>query len=97
VRKVVLEYDGAPPPYPLPRGVVSDRGGERRRELIVANYGDEHREAAESTKARAIHVIEMNLEDSFIEYTRGKRPSLPLFAERKSRDREVVGTGESQK
>jgi ABC-2 type transport system ATP-binding protein len=94
VRKVVLEYDGAPPPYPLPRGVVSDRSGERRRELIVANYGDDHRAAAEQTGARAIHVVEMNLEDSFIEYTRGKRPALPLFTDRKPLDRERVGAGE---
>ncbi len=96
VRKVVLEYDGAPPPYPLERGVVSDRSAEQRRELIVANYDEEHRAAAESTSPRAVHVLEMNLEDSFIEYTRGKRPRLPVFSEPRSRTRAAVGMQDSR-
>jgi ABC-2 type transport system ATP-binding protein len=93
VRKVVLEYDGSPPPYPRQRGVVSDRGGDRRRELIVVNLDDEHRQAAEHTGARSVQILELNLEDAFIEYTRGTRPGLPLFAERGSRERQVPAAG----
>jgi ABC-2 type transport system ATP-binding protein len=84
VRKLVLEYDGPPPPFPLTTGVVSNRAGETRRELIIANFNDEHRQAAEDTGARSVEVVELNLEDAFIEYTRPGRRSLPLFTDRKT-------------
>jgi ABC-2 type transport system ATP-binding protein len=47
--------------------------------LIVVGYGEEHRRLAESLAPRAMDVIEMNLEDAFIEYTRGPRRALPIF------------------
>jgi ABC-2 type transport system ATP-binding protein len=38
-----------------------------------------HRRLAESLNPRSIEVIELNLEDAFIEYTRGPRRGLPIF------------------
>jgi ABC-2 type transport system ATP-binding protein len=79
LRKVVLEFDGEPPKFPATAGLVSDRQGGRRRELVIVGYGDEHRRLAESLDPRSIEVIELNLEDAFIEYTRGPRRGLPIF------------------
>ena len=53
----------------------------RKLELVVVGYGESHRQLFESLDPRGIEVIEFNLEDAFIEYTRGPRRSLPIFAE----------------
>jgi ABC-2 type transport system ATP-binding protein len=79
IRKVVLEFDGQPPEFPACPGLVSSRQVGRKRELIVVGFGEEHRRLAESLGPKAVDVIEMNLEDAFIEYTRGPRRALPIF------------------
>jgi ABC-2 type transport system ATP-binding protein len=79
LRKVVLEFAGTPKPFPQMEGIVSDRVVGQRRELVIVNYVDAHREAAESLGPASIEVVELNLEDAFIEYTRGPRRSLPVF------------------
>ncbi len=73
IRKVVLEFAGSPPEFP----VVSGPGGAagvagRRLELVFVGYGGRHREAAESLHPLSIDVVELNLEDAFIEYTRAR-------------------------
>ena len=42
-------------------------------EAVIVGYSDEHRRLAESLSPRVLEVVEMNLEDAFIEYTRGPR------------------------
>jgi ABC-2 type transport system ATP-binding protein len=80
VRKVLLEFDGEPPELPpIPRLVNSRRAG-RKWELVVVNLNGEHRLLFDSLKPRAVEVLDFNLEDAFIEYTRGPRRSLPIFA-----------------
>jgi ABC-2 type transport system ATP-binding protein len=77
--KVLLEFPGEPPEFPVCSGLVSSRQVGRMRELIVVGYTDEHRQLAESLNPSAIDVVELNLEDAFIEYTRGGRRPLPIF------------------
>jgi ABC-2 type transport system ATP-binding protein len=84
VRKVVLSFAGEPPEYPAARGVVSSWRVANRLELVIVGYDDEHRRLAESLGPRRIEVVELNLEDAFIEYTRGQRRSLPIFLEEQS-------------
>jgi ABC-2 type transport system ATP-binding protein len=79
IRKIVLEFDRAPPEFPACPGLVSNRQVGHKRELVVVGYSDEHRRAAESLGPRSMDVIELNLEDAFIEYTRGPRRALPIF------------------
>ncbi|MEN6407348.1 MAG: ABC transporter ATP-binding protein [Thermoguttaceae bacterium] len=80
VRKVVLEFDLDPPEMPpCPRLVSCHRVG-RRLELVVVDFDEEHRRQFESLSPRSIEVMEFNLEDAFIEYTRGPRRGMPLFA-----------------
>ncbi|NOX56887.1 MAG: ABC transporter ATP-binding protein [Planctomycetes bacterium] len=79
VRKAVLRFDGPPPPFPECRGLVSARTVGMQLEVVVVDFGDEHRQAIESLKPRDWELLELNLEDAFIEYTRGPRRSLPVF------------------
>ena len=64
-------------------GTGGNRVRGRRRELIFVDFGDEQRQIAErlSPAPLAIDVVELNLEDAFIEYTRGPKRSIPIFVE----------------
>lgn len=80
VRKIVLEFAGAPPDCAAVPGLVSCRQAGSNLELVLVGYNDAQREAVEQLEPRSIVVLDLNLEDAFIEYTRGPRRSLPLFA-----------------
>jgi ABC-2 type transport system ATP-binding protein len=60
-------------------------------ELIVVGFGDEQRRACEALEPRSIDVVELNLEDAFIEYTRGPRRAVPTFAIEEKRHAESAG------
>ncbi len=79
VKKIVLQFDGTPPDFPACAGLVAARPVGTRLELIVVRPGDEHWERIERLKPRSQEVIDLNLEDAFIEYTRGPRRALPVF------------------
>jgi ABC-2 type transport system ATP-binding protein len=80
IRRVLLEFDGEPPELPpVPRLVNSRRVGNKL-ELVVVGFNGEHRLLFDSLKPRGMEVIDFNLEDAFIEYTRGPRRSMPIFA-----------------
>ena len=82
IRRVVLSFDGPPPAFSGCDGLVACHVEEHRLELVIAGFGDVHRElfAALTPQPRSIEVVELNLEDAFIEYTRGARRALPVFA-----------------
>lgn len=79
VRRIVLEFASDPPPFPVCSGLISSRIIGHKREVIVANFNDEHREQIESLAPLSAEILDLNLEDAFIAYTRGDRPSMPLF------------------
>ncbi len=80
VRKVLLEFEGEPPELPDCPGLANRRVVGRKLELVVVGYGEEHRRLFESLDPRKFDVVDFNLEDAFIEYTRGRRRNLPIFA-----------------
>src|SRR4051794_30159135 len=80
VRKLVLDFAAYPPEAPAVPRLVSSRVVGNSLELVVVGYDDEQREAVEALEPLSIEVLDLNLEDAFIEYTRGQRRSLPLFA-----------------
>jgi ABC-2 type transport system ATP-binding protein len=86
LRKVVLEFAGEPPPPPAVPRLVSSRQVGRKLELVVVGYDGEHEQKLNSLGARQIEVVEMNLEDAFIEYTRGPRRALPMFLDEEVAD-----------
>jgi ABC-2 type transport system ATP-binding protein len=80
VRKLVLDFAGYPPESPRVPRMVSSRQVGSSLEMVLVGYDDEQREAVEALQPLSIEVLDLNLEDAFIEYTRGQRKSLPLFA-----------------
>jgi ABC-2 type transport system ATP-binding protein len=80
VRKVVAEFEGDPPDFPGCEGLVTWRRAGVQLELVVVNWGPSQQAVLESLEPRWIDVLELNLEDTFIEYTRGSKRSLPSFA-----------------
>lgn len=80
IRKLVLEFPGAPPAFPECAGLVNNHRVGRRLEVVLVGYCDAHRRMAESLQPKSLEVIELNLEDAFIEYTRGPRRALPILA-----------------
>jgi ABC-2 type transport system ATP-binding protein len=80
LRKLVLEFSGRPPESPAIPGLVSCRQVGGCLEMVLVGYDDAQREAVEALEPRSLAVLDLNLEDAFIEYTRGPRRSLPLFA-----------------
>ena len=78
VRKVVAEFGREPPQLPPCPGLMSDWQVGTRRELVFVGYGPPQRAAIETLQPSHVEVFELNLEDAFIEYTRGPRRSLPL-------------------
>ncbi len=61
-------------------GLVSSRQVGNKWEFVLVDFSDQHRQLLESLRPHGMEVIEFNLEDAFIEYTRGRRRSLPIFA-----------------
>jgi ABC-2 type transport system ATP-binding protein len=80
VRKIVLEFAGDPPETPVIPGLVSCRQVGSRLELVLVGYDDAQRQAVEALEPRSSELHDLNLEDAFIEYTRGPRKSLPVFS-----------------
>jgi ABC-2 type transport system ATP-binding protein len=80
VRKLVMEFAGRPPEDPAIPRLISWRHVGSNLEVVLVGYDDAQREAVEALGPLSIEVLDLNLEDAFIEYTRGQRRSLPIFA-----------------
>ena len=78
VRKVVVEFGRQPPEFAGCAGLLGQWQQGNRRELVIVSYGPEQRAAIEAQSPRRIDVIELNLEDAFIAYTRGPQRPLPF-------------------
>ena len=81
VRKVVVEFDQDPPPWNGCPGLVQQWQVGKRRDLVFVGYGDLQRRAVEALEPKRIDLVELSLEDAFIEYTRTNRNPLPLWEE----------------
>jgi ABC-2 type transport system ATP-binding protein len=78
---VVAEFGYEPPEVPPCPGLLSDWRAGTRRELVFIGYGPRQRATVEALSPARVEVLEMNLEDAFIEYTRGPRRPLPIFSQ----------------
>jgi ABC-2 type transport system ATP-binding protein len=78
LKKVVIEFPGAPPEIPNLKGMISQSANGNRVEVVIANFNGVHREALDALKPKHLEEIEFNLEDAFIEYTRKRGKSLVL-------------------
>jgi ABC-2 type transport system ATP-binding protein len=81
VRKVVVEFDREPPEWNGCLGLVQQGQVGKRRDLVFVGYGDLQRRAIEALAPKRIDLVDLSLEDAFIEYTRTNRNPLPLWEE----------------
>ena len=93
IRKVILEFNGDPPELPECEGLVNSRTIGSKLELVIVGFDDDHRRLMESLEPRVLEVFELNLEEAFIEYTRGPKRSLPIFVGEQSDDKSTVSQG----
>jgi ABC-2 type transport system ATP-binding protein len=80
VKMVVLEFGRVPPALAGFPGLVDSRQVGTRLELVVVEYAEAQQSVVESLAPRTLEVVDLNLEDAFIAYTRGPRRPLPIFA-----------------
>jgi ABC-2 type transport system ATP-binding protein len=92
VRKVVVEFGRQPPALPPLEGLLGDVAVGTCRELVFVHFGPRQRAALEALGPRRIEVVEMNLEDAFIAYTRGPRRPLPWGGD-EAHDQDTRGQG----
>jgi ABC-2 type transport system ATP-binding protein len=79
VRKVVLEFTGSVPEIAAFPGLVNQRQFGGKLELVIVDYNDDNAAQLASLGAASIEVVEMNLEDAFIAYTRDASPAAASF------------------
>jgi ABC-2 type transport system ATP-binding protein len=79
LRRVVLEFTGSVPPFPACPGLVGQRKIDGKLELVIVDYGEEHAALVAGLAPHSVEVLEMNLEDAFIAYTRRRSRSLPTL------------------
>ena len=93
VKKLVLEFVGPVPEDFACPGLVNCWTVGSRMELVMVGYDEVQRGCVEALQPRNIEVVDLNLEDAFIEYTRGRRRSLPLFTQEASDDQSTRDQG----
>jgi hypothetical protein len=76
---VVLEFTGSVPEIAAFPGLVNQRQFGGKLELVIVDYNDDHAAQLASVGAASIELVEMNLEDAFIAYTRDPAPPAASF------------------
>lgn len=85
IRRVVIGFADVPPEFPGCEGLVSCRQLGLELELVVVNWGESQQAVVDSLEPRWTDVRELNLEDAFVEYTRGPKRSLPILSRESKR------------
>ena len=79
LKRVVLEFIGSVPRFPATTGLVNQRQIGGKLELIFVDYSEAHAELCDGLGPVNFEVLDMNLEDAFIAYTRGEVRAMPVF------------------
>jgi ABC-2 type transport system ATP-binding protein len=93
VKKLVLSFSGPAPDEVTCPGLVNSWNFGSELELVLVGYDEAQRSAVEALEPRNIEVVDLNLEEAFIEYTRGRKRSLPLFATEESHAQAIGDQG----
>lgn len=79
LRKVVVELPAPLPEPPECPGLASWAQIGNRLELVFVDFNETHQSYVDSLEPTTQDVLELNLEDAFVEYTRGARGIMPSF------------------
>ena len=93
LRKVVLKFAYDAPDVPSCPGLVSSCRVGTRLEALLVGFDAQQQRIFEALDPQAMDVAELNLEDAFIEYTRGTNRTLPVFSRKESDDPSTVLQG----
>lgn len=80
IRRVTAPFTGDPPDCSFLPGVINSRVTRGALELIVVGFDESFESALKGLNLNDFDAKELNLEDAFIEFTRGPRRSLPPFS-----------------
>lgn len=80
LRKVVIELPSSLKAEPACPGLVSWSQVGTRLELVLVDFDETHQAYVNSLSPVTQDILELNLEDAFVEYTRGARGIMPSFA-----------------
>jgi ABC-2 type transport system ATP-binding protein len=73
VRKAIVEFAGPAPDLPSLPGLICQSQIGARHELVFVGFGVEQQATLEALGPSRLEVVELDLEEAFIEYTRGPR------------------------
>ena len=93
VKKLVLDFSGQAPESVDCPGLVNCWQLGSQLEVVLVGYDDTQRSAVEALEPRNLQVVDLNLEEAFIEYTRGRKRSLPLFETEETDDQDIGDQG----
>ncbi|MFT5327371.1 MAG: ABC-2 type transport system ATP-binding protein [Planctomycetaceae bacterium] len=79
IRKVVVELPSPLAKPPECPGLASWAQIGNRLELVFVDFGEAHQSYIDTLSPVTQDVLELNLEDAFVEYTRGARGIMPSF------------------
>ena len=79
LRKVVVELPSPLAKPPESPGLASWAQIGNRLELVFVDFNESHQSYIDSLSPVTQDVLELNLEDAFVEYTRGARGIMPSF------------------
>jgi len=79
LRKVVVELPAPLPKPPDCPGLASWAQIGNRLELVFVDFNEAHQSYIDSLEPATQDVLQLNLEDAFVEYTRGARGIMPSF------------------
>ena len=78
-KKAVLEFARQPPAFPAMPGVIGSRQMGTRLDVVFAGYTAQHEASIRALEPKRGELVDLNLEDAFIEYTRGNWKPLPML------------------
>ena len=80
MKKAVLEFGRQPPTFPAMPGVIGSRQMGTRLDVVFAGFSADHETQIQALGPKRWQLVDLNLEDAFIEYTRGNWKPLPMLS-----------------
>ncbi len=71
VKRLVISFEGRPPRLPVFEGLVNVQRDRDKLMAVVVDWDERKRRIVEALDPQAIEVLDLSMEDAFVEYARG--------------------------
>jgi ABC-2 type transport system ATP-binding protein len=71
IKRLVISFEGRPPRLPLFEGLVDVQRDRNKLMAVVVDWDERKRRIVEALDPQAIEVLDLSMEDAFVEYARG--------------------------